>query len=119
MTKTTKIAPTPVCVCLLPADLENMQALTNHGYSCSRSMAARIAVRCWHDFIEENPSVRAKRKPAEFAERVSPKTGGKTTKFYLDGADLDRLERLKTWTGEKVVGRLIRAAIGWHAARLG
>lgn len=119
MTKTTKAAPTPVCVCLMPSDLEKLDKIDEHGLIGSHSRAARIAVYCWHNFIQGNPSIRAKRKPPEFAERVSPQTGGKTTKFYFDELDLARLERLKTWTGEKVVGRLIRAAIAWNAARLG
>lgn len=117
MTKATAAAEMrAVSICLSAADLEKLDAIRRASFVDSRSRAARVALAKWHDYYPSRPK-RFKSRP-EFVGAVSPQTGGKTTKFYFDAEDDARIDRLKAWTGEQVVGRLIRAAIGWYARRV-
>lgn len=118
MTKATAAAEMrAVSICLSPTDLEKLDAIRKASFVDSRSRAARVAIARWHDFLHRNPRFRRLTRP-EFDFAVSPQTGGKTTKFYFDCEDDERLNALRALTGEQVVGRLIRAAIGWYAARV-
>lgn len=109
-----------VSVCLSPDEEQQLARIADSLCSGSHSQAGRVAIDRWHSYLsKESQRSRFSFKPRpEFAARRSPQSGAKLVKFYFTCDEMGRLESLKQITGESVVGRLVRGAIGWYVERL-